>query len=87
MIHKRIVILEGSKEWIEATLKISLKEGKNQIGPGATITIKTVEIITTKNGLLYQNGKEVGLPMADKIANEYGYVYIERFVNVLELQK
>ncbi len=40
--------------------------------------------ITTKNGLLYRNGKVIPLPEADKVADEYGYMYAERLVEALE---
>lgn len=43
--------------------------------------------ITTKHGLLYQDGNEVRLPMADAVAAEYGYMCVERMVDWLEKQQ
>ena len=40
--------------------------------------------ITTKNGLLWRDGKIINLPEADKVARKYGYLYAERFVKYLE---
>jgi len=40
--------------------------------------------ITTKDGLLYRNGKIIELPEADKVARDHGFLYAERFVKSLE---
>jgi len=39
---------------------------------------------TTKNGLLYRDGELVCLPEADRVANEHGYMFVERMVHALE---
>ncbi len=39
--------------------------------------------ITTKNGLLYRDGKMIGLPEADRVAREHGYSYAEQLVRAL----
>jgi hypothetical protein len=39
---------------------------------------------TTKGGLLYLDNKIVGLPMADRLARAYGFVYAEQLVKALE---
>jgi predicted lipoprotein with Yx(FWY)xxD motif len=39
---------------------------------------------TTKNGLLYRDGELVGLPEADQVASEHGYMFAERMVHALE---
>ena len=43
--------------------------------------------ITTEHGLLYQDGKMVGLPRADALARQNGFLYAERFVKYLEERK
>lgn len=45
MIHKRIITLEGPKEWIKKTLKNSLQEGLNDsfLEKGKSITVETIE--------------------------------------------
>lgn len=40
--------------------------------------------ITTKNGLLYRNGKMIELPYADDVARKHGYMYAEQLVRALE---
>ena len=40
--------------------------------------------ITTANGLLYENGREIGLPAADNIARQFGHQYAEQLVKELE---
>ncbi len=43
--------------------------------------------ITTKNGLLYRDGKMIDLPEADKVAREHGYSFAEQLVKALEPKK
>ena len=40
--------------------------------------------ITTKNGVLYQNGKVLGPVSADRIARSKGFVYAEQLVKAME---
>jgi len=40
--------------------------------------------ITTKGGLLYLDGRILGLPEADRMARKYGFEYAERLVKALE---
>jgi hypothetical protein len=40
--------------------------------------------ITTKDGLLWRDGKIIDLPEADKVASEHGYDCAEQFVRALE---
>jgi hypothetical protein len=39
--------------------------------------------ITTKNGLLYRDGRLITLPEADRLARANGYSYAESLVNAL----
>lgn len=39
---------------------------------------------TTENGLLYCDGQSVQLPEADRIARQYGFMYVEQMVKHLE---
>jgi hypothetical protein len=39
--------------------------------------------ITTKDGLLYRNGKLISLPDADRLARLNGYPFAEQLVNAL----
>ena len=43
--------------------------------------------ITSKNGLLWKNGKYIELPEADVIANKCGFLYAEQLVKHLAKQK
>lgn len=43
--------------------------------------------LTTAHGLLYADGEMVSLPLADTVANAHGFVYVERLVKHLELQR
>jgi len=40
--------------------------------------------ITTKNGLLWEDGELIKLPEADEVARKYGFVYAEQMVKALE---
>lgn len=40
--------------------------------------------VTARDGLLWQDGKMIDLPMADAIARQCGCLYAERLVKVLE---
>lgn len=42
--------------------------------------------ITTKDGLLWAEGKVIGLPWADIIAQKHGFPYAEQMVKALEKQ-
>lgn len=42
---------------------------------------------TAKYGLLHYRGVQVGLPAADRVAVEYGFMYVERLVKALEALK
>jgi hypothetical protein len=42
--------------------------------------------ITTKDGLLWQNGAVIALPRADAVAREHGFTYAEQLVAHLEKQ-
>ena len=44
------------------------------------------DTLTTKNGLLYRNGKVVLLPEADYLARAHGCIYAEHMVRILEKQ-
>jgi len=39
---------------------------------------------TAKNGLLFKGNDLIGLPQADMIARDHGFLYAERMVNALE---
>lgn len=43
--------------------------------------------ITTKDGLLWREGKIIDLPEADIIANALGFLYVERLVKTMEKEK
>lgn len=43
--------------------------------------------VTTKDGLLWRDGKIIPLPEADWVAEEHGYVYAEQLVRALEAQQ
>ena len=43
--------------------------------------------LTTEDGLLFADGEMVNLPLADIVANDHGFVYVERLVKHLEEQK
>ena len=40
--------------------------------------------ITTKDGLLYRNGKIIELPEADRVARQRGFTYAEHLIKHLE---
>ena len=42
---------------------------------------------TTKDGLLFKDGVELGVGSADSVAREHGYVYAEQYVAFLEEQQ
>lgn len=44
----------------------------------------SMEVITTKDRLLYKDGKEMGLPEADILARCHGFMFAERLVDHLE---
>lgn len=52
-----------------------------------TIVTVVEDEITTADGLLYRNGKIIGLPEADRVAREHGCNYAEEFVRELEKAK
>lgn len=43
--------------------------------------------ITTKDGLLYRDGKVINLPEADWVALQHGHLYAERFVKALAAEQ
>lgn len=43
--------------------------------------------LTTAGGLLYEDGKMIGLPLADKIAQGRGFMYVEYLVKYLEKEQ
>jgi hypothetical protein len=43
--------------------------------------------ITSKDGLLWKNGKYIPLPEADIVARKHGFVYAEQLVKHLVKQK
>jgi hypothetical protein len=42
------------------------------------------ENITTKEGLLWRDGKIIDLPEADRVARKNGFLYAEQFIKYLE---
>lgn len=54
----------------------------------ATLTVDIeapeLETITTRDGLLFIDGRELELPEADQVAQRHGYLYAERMVRALE---
>lgn len=40
--------------------------------------------VTTKNGLLYRDGKIINLPEADQVALKFGFAYAEQLVRHLQ---
>lgn len=41
-------------------------------------------VITTKDGLLYRNGRVLEAPEADNVARQHGFGYAENFVKYLK---
>ncbi len=58
----------------ESTILVAIKVYEHQ----------TNRVLTAKDGLLFSNGLMVDLPIADYIACDLGYMYVEQLVRFLE---